>query len=95
MNFLWRQGKQTEESSSLKEAGEEALLFADMFGRIVSSCYHKCIESATSGGKELSIAEGACVDRCVSKFLQAQQIIADVTKGVNIEPSSSSPQPSP
>lgn len=43
--------------------------------RIVSECHQKCVPKPRDG--ELSIAEMACVDRCVPKFVET---LAYVTK---------------
>ncbi|CAE7363285.1 Tim10 [Symbiodinium natans] len=40
---------------------------ADIFFRMQSSCYNKCIASVKE--EKLSVGEMSCVDRCVNKFM--------------------------
>ena len=39
----------------------------------VSACFSKCVPRPRDG--ELSIGEMACVDRCVPKYLEAQELV--------------------
>ena len=40
------------------------------------SCYRKCI--STYHDSELNVAELSCLDRCASKYLQAQEKVGSV-----------------
>ena len=39
----------------------------------VSACFAKCVPRPRDG--ELSIGEMACVDRCASKYVEAQELV--------------------
>lgn len=43
--------------------------------RMVTSCSKKCVVRYTEG--DLNVGEMACVDRCVGKYLQAQEKVGD------------------
>jgi hypothetical protein len=46
----------------------------DLASRAVKECHQKCIPKPRDG--ELSIAEMACVDRCVPKFVATLDVIS-------------------
>ncbi len=50
---------------------------SDFFNRIVEKCTQKCIPKVHT--PELAIGEIQCVDRCVGKYMIAQEV---VTKAV-------------
>ncbi len=43
---------------------------------MTGSCYKKCIATYHDG--ELNVAELSCLDRCASKYLQAQEKVGQV-----------------
>ena len=43
---------------------------------MASTCFKKCVVKHTEG--DLSVGEMACVDRCVGKYMQAQEVVGGV-----------------
>ena len=44
---------------------------------MTKNCFKKCVTS-TAGDGDLNVGEMACVDRCVGKYLQTQELVAVV-----------------
>jgi import inner membrane translocase subunit TIM10 len=66
----------------LEVASMELELTTDMFNRMTDLCYQKCVQDpardyAKSNGDRLSALEMTCSDRCISKYLEAQQKIGE------------------
>lgn len=57
-------------------------MYTDLFNKIASSCYHKCA-SRKHRDQDLSLGEMTCTDRCVSKYLESQQLIGAVLQKAN------------
>jgi import inner membrane translocase subunit TIM10 len=60
----------------LEVAKIEADVLTDMFNRMTVMCNKKCIVSHHS--TDLAIGEMSCIDRCVGKYLQAQEKVGVV-----------------
>ena len=60
----------------LEVAKIEADVLTDMFNRMTVMCNKKCIVSHHS--TDLAIGEMSCIDRCVGKYLQAQEKVGAV-----------------
>ncbi|CAR58023.1 uncharacterized protein GVI51_F06281 [Nakaseomyces glabratus] len=71
MSFLGLGGGAPQLSSQQKiQAAEAELdLVTDMFNRLVSNCYTKCINNAYNEG-DLNKNEANCLDRCVAKYFE-------------------------
>jgi mitochondrial import inner membrane translocase subunit TIM10 len=54
----------------------------DLFNKIASSCFQKCT-SAKHREPDLSLGEMTCTDRCVSKYLEAQERVGAVLQKAN------------
>jgi import inner membrane translocase subunit TIM10 len=52
--------------------------FAEMYGKMASTCNKKCVTGYHDG--ELNVGEMTCVDRCVYKYLQASLKIREVVE---------------
>lgn len=52
----------------------EALAAQDMFKKMSSTCFSKCVRRYEPDG-DLSVGEGACLERCVNKYLDAYKLI--------------------
>jgi len=63
-------------SDRVEMAIQEVELVTDVFNRIVSSCHSKCISQRYLEG-DLSKGESVCIDRCVSKFFDANKKIGE------------------
>jgi mitochondrial import inner membrane translocase subunit TIM10 len=57
-------------------------LLLDLFNKIASSCFQKCT-SAKHREPDLSLGEMTCTDRCVSKYLEAQERVGAVLQKAN------------
>jgi mitochondrial import inner membrane translocase subunit TIM10 len=66
-----------DDGNALAFAKIQAEVMADCFDRIIKTCNTKCIPKIYNN--ELAIGEIQCVDRCVGKYLEAQEL---VTKSV-------------
>lgn len=54
----------------------------DLFNKIASSCFTKCA-SRRHREPDLSLGEMSCTDRCVSKYLEAQQRVGTILQKAN------------
>jgi len=89
MSFLGIGGGSSAQGGGLSNdrvemAIQEVELITDVFNRIVSSCHSKCISQRYLEG-ELSKGESVCIDRCVSKFFDANKKMGEKlqTMGAN------------
>jgi import inner membrane translocase subunit TIM10 len=57
-------------------------MYTDLFNKIASSCFNKCA-SRKHREPDLSLGEMTCTDRCVSKYLEGQQLIGVVLQKAN------------
>ena len=57
-------------------------MYTDLFNKIASSCFQKCA-SRRHRDQDLALGEMTCTDRCVSKYLEAQQIVGAVLQKEN------------
>ena len=63
-------------------AKTEMEMYTDLFNKIASSCFQKCA-SRRHREADLSLGEMTCADRCVSKYLEGQQLIGVVLQKAN------------
>ena len=54
----------------------------DLFNKIASTCFQKCA-SRKHREPDLALGEMTCTDRCVSKYLEAQQLVGQVLQKAN------------
>lgn len=52
----------------------EALAGQDMFKKMTGNCFVKCVRRYEPDG-EISVGEGACLERCVHKYSEAYKLI--------------------
>lgn len=57
-------------------AKTETEILTDMFNKMSSVCFKKCVAKYSDG--ELSVGEMTCADRCVGKYLMAQARVGEV-----------------
>lgn len=55
-----------------------------MFNKIASTCFDKCA-SRKHKEPDLALGEMTCIDRCVSKYLESQQLVGIVLQKANQE----------
>jgi mitochondrial import inner membrane translocase subunit TIM10 len=70
-------------NEKLEAASLEVEMVADLFNRLVSSCWTKCIVQNKFPSGELEKGEAACVDRCVSKYFQANELVGKKMQEAN------------
>jgi Tim10/DDP family zinc finger len=54
----------------------------DLFNKIAARCFDKCA-SRRHRDADLSLGEMSCTDRCVSKYLESQQLVGQVLQKAN------------
>ena len=54
----------------------------DLFNKIASTCFEKCV-SRKHKEPDLALGEMTCTDRCVSKYLESQQLVGIVLQKAN------------
>lgn len=57
-------------------------MYTDLFNKIASSCFTKCA-SKRHKDQELPLGEMSCTDRCVAKYLEAQERVGKVLQAAN------------
>mmetsp|Transcript_25044 Transcript_25044/g.41550 ORF Transcript_25044/g.41550 Transcript_25044/m.41550 type:complete len:104 (-) Transcript_25044:312-623(-) len=63
-------------------ATTEMEMYTNLFNKIASSCFNKCA-STKHRDQELPLGEMSCTDRCVSKYLEAQERVGQVLQKAN------------
>ena len=58
------------------------LIPTDLFNKIAGSCFSKCA-SVRHKDPDLSLGEMTCADRCVSKYMEAQERVGVVLQRAN------------
>lgn len=82
MSFLGF-GSQPQISSEQKIAAAEAELdmITTMFNQLLDSCYRKCFDK-TYADSSLTTNESLCIDRCVSKYFDANVKVGETMQEV-------------
>jgi len=60
-------------SRELQQARFEMEGLTDYFNRIKDTCFAKCVTKMNN--PDLEVGEATCVDRCVSKYMEAQTVV--------------------
>eukprot|EP00934_Nitzschia_sp_Nitz4_P004593 Nitzschia sp. Nitz4//scaffold62_size106224//42493//43018//NITZ4_004353-RA/size106224-augustus-gene-0.90-mRNA-1//1//CDS//3329555847//4583//frame0 len=82
MNFFGGGQQQPQGPDPVFAAKTEMEMYTDLFNKISSSCFFKCA-SRKHREQDLSLGEMTCTDRCVSKYLDSQQLIGEVLRKAN------------
>ncbi|CAI8507424.1 Mitochondrial import inner membrane translocase subunit Tim10 [Pichia kudriavzevii] len=82
MSFLGF-GSQPQISSEQKIAAAEAELdmITTMFNQLLDSCYRKCFDKNITD-ENLSQNESLCIDRCVTKYFEANVKVSESMQSV-------------
>jgi len=72
-----------QEQQAVANAKNEIAAFSDMYNRMVKQCFEKCVESFHD--KELTLGENTCLDRCVNKYVEAQQKVGPTMQKITKE----------
>ena len=57
-------------------------MYTDLFNRLTAGCWAKC-SSKKHKEPDLSLGEMSCADRCVAKYLEAQQKVGVILQSEN------------
>ncbi|KAF5179802.1 Mitochondrial import inner membrane translocase subunit tim10 [Thalictrum thalictroides] len=49
----------------------------ELFNRLTATCFNKCIEKRYKES-ELHLGENSCIDRCVSKYMQVNNLVGQL-----------------
>lgn len=52
----------------------ENMAAQDMFKKLSNTCFVKCVRRYEPDG-EISVGEGACIERCVSKYMESYKMV--------------------
>jgi Tim10/DDP family zinc finger len=75
LSFLFEKTKKNNKKIYIKK---------DLFNKISTTCFEKCA-SRKHKEPDLALGEMTCTDRCVTKYLEAQQLIGSVLQRANEE----------
>ncbi|KAK9796995.1 hypothetical protein WJX73_000057 [Symbiochloris irregularis] len=67
-------------AKGLRVAEQEMEYRVDMFNKMVSTCFDKCMDKRYKEG-DMNVGETACVDRCASKYWQVTGIVGQLLGG--------------
>ncbi|KAL7476678.1 hypothetical protein ACHAW6_002521 [Cyclotella cf. meneghiniana] len=82
MNFFGQKEEQPKGPDPLFAATTEMEMYTDLFNKMASTCFSKCA-SQKHKEPDLALGEMSCTDRCVAKYLEAQEKVGMVLQRAN------------
>jgi len=82
MNFFGGQEQKQAGPDALFAATTEMEMYTNLFNKIGASCFRKCA-ARKHREQDLSLGEMTCTDRCVAKYLDAQEKVGIVLQKAN------------
>ncbi|ORY25652.1 Tim10/DDP family zinc finger-domain-containing protein [Naematelia encephala] len=84
MSFIFggkQQNPNAVDPAKIEMAVAELDMITDVFNRLVSSCYSKCIQPNPMSHRyvegDLLKGEGVCIDRCSAKFFEVNKLVGE------------------
>ncbi|KAG5180513.1 Tim10/DDP family zinc finger-domain-containing protein [Tribonema minus] len=90
MSWFSKEPEQQQGPDKVEMAKTEVEMMTDLYNKMVDSCFSKCIANMKEG--DLSVGEMSCVDRCVHKYLSAQEVVGSKTKEMEASMMPNGPQ---
>lgn len=82
MNFFGQKEEKPSGPDPLFAATIEMEMYSHLFNKMTSSCFEKCA-SRKHKEEDLALGEMSCSDRCVAKYLEAQEKVGAVLQKAN------------
>mmetsp|Transcript_29817 Transcript_29817/g.54125 ORF Transcript_29817/g.54125 Transcript_29817/m.54125 type:complete len:101 (+) Transcript_29817:143-445(+) len=82
MNFFGQKEEKPAGPDPLFAATTEMEMYTDLFNKMASTCFDKCA-SRKHKENDLALGEMSCSDRCVAKYLEAQEKVGVVLQKEN------------
>jgi len=79
------------DAAQMEAAMFELKTISDMYQKMSAACFRKCVLSLSEA--ELNVGELSCTDRCVAKYLQAQEKVGAKFQEANEAAMSAAQQP--
>lgn len=82
MDFFTGGQKQPPQPDAFFAAKTEMEMYTVLFNKLTGSCFKKCA-SRKHKEEDLQLGEMSCIDRCVSKYMEAQEKLGKVLQEAN------------
>mmetsp|Transcript_31746 Transcript_31746/g.46796 ORF Transcript_31746/g.46796 Transcript_31746/m.46796 type:complete len:102 (+) Transcript_31746:136-441(+) len=82
MNFFGQKEEKPAGPDPLFAATTEMEMYTFLFNRMSQTCFEKCLNRKHKEG-DLALGEMSCTDRCVAKFLEAQEKVGVILQKAN------------
>eukprot|EP00924_Labyrinthula_sp_SR-Ha-C_P010587 snap_masked-scaffold_61-processed-gene-0.35-mRNA-1 protein AED:0.03 eAED:0.03 QI:0/-1/0/1/-1/1/1/0/96 len=70
------------QNPQLKAAKLEMQAVTDMYNKMTTLCHERCFATSSDTDAEINVGELTCTDRCVGKYLEAQQKVGEIMKRI-------------
>lgn len=72
-----------EAAKAMAIAQQEMEYRVELFNRMVSTCFDKCIEKKHKDG-DMNVGENSCTDRCTAKYWQVTGMVGQMLGGQGV-----------